>query len=289
MRKTQSSMNLLDIIHRQQPPAPWAEGEKIPWNDPAFSQRMLQEHLSQAHDAASRRSEKIDQHVQWIHQSVLAGQPSKILDLGCGPGLYASRLAGLGHTCTGIDFSPASIAYAQQHAKENRLSCTYLESDLRLAEFGAGFDLAMFIYGEFNVFNPGDARLILDKARRALQPGGKLLLEVHTFAAVQQLGQQPAAWWSDEHGLFSDQPHLGLKESFWDADQQVATERYYIIDAATHAVTRCTASTQAYSGDDYRALLQASGFSQPTFFSSLRGALDQSQSDFFAILCNVEQ
>ena len=49
-------MNLMDVIDRESPPVPWAEGEKIPWSDPAFSQRMLQEHLSQEHDAASRRA-----------------------------------------------------------------------------------------------------------------------------------------------------------------------------------------------------------------------------------------
>ncbi len=32
----------------------WNEGYKIPWNDPAFSERMLQEHLSQDHELASR-------------------------------------------------------------------------------------------------------------------------------------------------------------------------------------------------------------------------------------------
>lgn len=56
-------MKLIDIIHRQPNPQPWSEGEKIPWNDPAFSKRMLKEHLSQAHDAASRRSETIDAQV----------------------------------------------------------------------------------------------------------------------------------------------------------------------------------------------------------------------------------
>ena len=48
-------MNLKDIVHRNQNPDPWAEGDNIPWNDPGFSARMLAEHLSQAHDAASRR------------------------------------------------------------------------------------------------------------------------------------------------------------------------------------------------------------------------------------------
>ena len=86
-------MNLLDVINRTDIPAPWSEGEKIPWDDPAFSERMLREHLSQEHDAASRRFEKIDAHVDWIHHELLSGRATRILDLGCGPGLYASRLA----------------------------------------------------------------------------------------------------------------------------------------------------------------------------------------------------
>ena len=103
-------MKLMDIVRRQRVPKPWSEGEKIPWNDPEFSRRMLDEHLSQAHDAASRRFEIIDKHVDWIHTHVLKGNPTRILDLGCGPGLYTNRLARLGHHCVGIDFSPASIA-----------------------------------------------------------------------------------------------------------------------------------------------------------------------------------
>ncbi len=109
-------MELIELIRRPRTPEPWAEGEKIPWSDPGFSQRMLNEHLSQAHDAASRRFEIIDQQVEWIHHQVLKGKPGRVLDLGCGPGLYTSRLAKLGHACTGIDFSPASIAYARQQA-----------------------------------------------------------------------------------------------------------------------------------------------------------------------------
>lgn len=41
------------MINRTKIPEPWSEGEKIPWNEPAFSERMLKEHLSQNHDAAS--------------------------------------------------------------------------------------------------------------------------------------------------------------------------------------------------------------------------------------------
>src|SRR5512133_3667932 len=114
-------MNLLDIVQRERP-EPWAEGDNIPWNEPGFSQRMLKEHLSQTHDAASRRTEIIERHVVFIHGEVLGGPPGRVLDLGCGPGLYANRLARLGHTVYGIDFSPASIEYARATAAHEGLS-----------------------------------------------------------------------------------------------------------------------------------------------------------------------
>ena len=278
-------MNLIDIIHRQAVPIPWSEGEKIPWNDPGFSQRMLLEHLSQEHDAASRRNQTIDRHVAWIHHSVLSDQPTRILDLGCGPGLYTSQLAKLGHACVGIDFSPASINYARECAQVDQLQCSYLQQDIRDADFGHGYGLGMFIFGEFNVFRQTDARLILEKAHQALAENGRLLLEVHTFMAVQAIGKQAASWYSTESGLFSDRPHICLTENFWDDQQNVATERYFILDGLTGSVTRYASSTQAYTDEQYRSLLEKCGFGEVMFYPSLSGDRDDSQSDFIVLAC----
>ncbi len=277
-------MNLIDIVRRQSVPRPWAEGEKIPWDDPDFSERMLSEHLSQAHDAASRRFEIIDGHVGWIHNQVLRGNPARILDLGCGPGLYTSRLARLGHHCVGIDFSPASIAYAREQAEEAGLKCTYLEQDIRTANYGAEYRLVMSIFGEFNVFRPEEAKGILTKACRALTPNGFLLLEPHAFDTVVEIGSRPSSWYSTEKGLFSSEPHLCLQESFWDADHNVAIERYYVIDAATGKVTFNSSSMQAYTNKEYRSLLAECGFGEVTFFPSLGEDADSPQGDFIAIL-----
>jgi SAM-dependent methyltransferase len=277
-------MNLLDLVNRPPVPAPWEEGDNIPWNDPAFSKRMLREHLSQAHDAASRRFEKIDLQVGWIHQHLLAGQPSRVLDLGCGPGLYMERLARLGHTCRGIDFSPASIAYASEVAQRENLSCSYLCQDLRQAEFGHGFGMAMLIFGEFNVFRPADGRSILVKAWQALEPGGWLLLEPHPFEMIRRMGEQPTSWYSTSGGLFSDDPHLVLEESIWDAEKSVAMFRYFVLEATSGAITRYAQSMQAYTDDRYRALLAECGFGNIRFYPSLGGDEETGQSDLIAIV-----
>lgn len=251
------------IVNRTYHAVSW---QKIPWDDPDFSRRMLREHLTQEHDAASRRATIIDQQVAWIHENVLAAKPALVLDLGCGPGLYTARLAALGHTCTGIDFSPASIEYARQHSP-----CTYRQGDVRAVPFGEGYDMAMMIYGELNTFIVADAQLILDKAFAALKPGGALVLEPHTYDGVARIGSQPRSWYSAAAGLFSEQPYLCLQEAFF--DDNCAVSRHYVIDAETGAVTPYASMLRAYTEADYRRLLQ--NFRDVTFYPSLANDADQ--------------
>lgn len=277
-------MELNDILNRNPLPAPWSEGEKIPWNDPEFSKRMLREHLSQQHDAASRRFEIIDRHCAWIHTHILGGRAARILDLGCGPGLYAQRLVRLGHQYTGLDFSPASIAYAREQTSAAGLECRFELADLRSVDFGSGFDLVMLIFGEFNVFQPADARRILEKAHAALLPGGQLLLEVQTQESVREQGQESPSWFSSPGGLFSDRPHLCLSESFWHEDQAVAIKRYYVIDAQSHAVQQINECVLAYSETQLRSLLTTSGFSKSTLHPGLAGANGPRQGGMFVLV-----
>jgi SAM-dependent methyltransferase len=266
------NLDLLHIVNRQSPPVPWGEGENIPWNEPAFSERMLREHLSQEHDAASRRATIIDAHVAWIHQEVLDGRVGRVLDLGCGPGLYASRLARRGHTCVGIDWGPASIAHARRTAADEGLSCRYLLEDIRAADYGVGYDLAMLIFGEFNVFQPADARLLLTKMVAALRPGGQALIEYQTEESVRRLASVGPSWYSSASGLFYDLPHLCLEERFWDEASATGTTRFYIVDAATGDVVAHVLTAQAYTQPQLEAVLRQAGLADARWTPSLTGA-----------------
>jgi SAM-dependent methyltransferase len=245
---------------------------------------MLNEHLSQEHDAASRRLGIVEQHVTWIHQQLLFGEPASILDLGCGPGLYANSLAMLGHVCLGIDYSPASIEYARTQASRGALASSYIRDDIRNAEYGAGYDLVMHIFGEFNVFRSVDASLILKKANHALVDGGLLLLEPHNFEAVRQLGLAPPSWYTAESGLFAEYPHICFKESIWRPEDATATIRYYVLDATTGEVNRYAQSMKAYKDDQYRQILHEHGFGEVDYFPSLGGVQDEASGNLFAIV-----
>lgn len=240
---------------------------------------MLKEHLSQVHDRASRRSEVIDDQVEWIHRQVLRGRPSKILDLGCGPGLYTSRFAARGHQPRGIDYGPASIEYAN-----STFDIEHVLADVREADFGAGNDLVMMIYGEINVFRRSDALAILSKARDSLSEGGHVLLEPHVSEAVRDMGYQPDSWEAHESGLFSDRPHVLLEEIFWSDEQQAATMRYWVVDAERAVVTRYAQSMQHYTMPEYRQLLADAGLKLDYTAPSLDGSA--TSGSFFALVAS---
>lgn len=63
----------------------------------------------------------------WIHRQVLAGRPTKILELCCGAGPHISQLARLGHACVGVDFAPVFISYATDTARKEGLNCDYFQ------------------------------------------------------------------------------------------------------------------------------------------------------------------
>ena len=262
---------------------------RIPWDDPDFSTRMLREHLAQVHDRASRRFEIIDRQVAWIHGSVLQGKPGRILDLGCGPGLYTSRLARLGHHCVGVDFSPASIAHAEAEARDAGLACTYQLADLRSVDFERdfehGFDAALLLFGEVNTFAPAELESLLGRVRGAVRDEGKLVLEPQSSEAVQATGEEPPVWTAQGAGLFSDAPHLTLRESAWHPEQSATTERYFVYGAA--GTPRVYAqSTRAYSDAELEALLTTAGFAIIGHYESIG---DESEADLFGLVAEATQ
>lgn len=255
-------MKLIDLFEKKPRRRKYWDGKyKIPWDEPGFSKRMLREHLTQDHNRASRRLEIIDQHVEWIHSEVLGSKPSRILDLGCGPGFYTRKLAALGHKCVGIDFGPASTDYAVRYAPRDG-SCTYTLGDIRTEEYGDGFDLIMMIFGEFNAFSKKEAETILTEAHASLDPGGQLLVEAHTFETVRRIGMTPGSWYRAGAGLFSDKPHICLIENVWDEKARVAASEFVVIDAATYEVERYRNTLQAYTSDGYSSILKWAGFSR---------------------------
>jgi SAM-dependent methyltransferase len=242
-------VDIRDLI----PAIPWRPWEgRLPWDDPAFSERMLAEHLSQDHDLASRRSEQIDRHAAWLH-SLVGERPTRVLDLGCGPGLYTSRLAALGHECVGVDFAPAAIGYARTEARRRGLACEYRLENVLSADVESGFGLVTLLFGDLDTLPLSDAERVLEKMAGTLGPGGVGVIEVHTRVAVYRMGTGAHGRRALAAGLFAPRPHVLLEESNWLPDAQIGQRRFWVVDAATANVRMHSVTTQAR---DYRPVLE---------------------------------
>ncbi len=252
-------MNINKLISQHLPIRLLPNESKIPWNDADFSQRMLENHLSQEHDWASRKLAVIERQVDWLCSQLAPG--AKVLDLGCGPGFYTQLLAKRGFCCTGVDFSPASIAYAQQQAQAAGLDIDYQLLDVRSYRPTKKFDFIMMTFGELNVFSTADAKSLLKHCANWLMPNGKLLVEVHSFDEVKRQGQAEPSWQRHSQGLFLDAPHLLLTEHAWDEALQTSSTLFWVIEE-NGKVTRFGSRMQAWQDEEYLQLLNECGFNK---------------------------
>ncbi|MBO2601861.1 class I SAM-dependent methyltransferase [Shewanella algae] len=252
-------MNINKLISQHLPIRLLPNESKIPWNDADFSHRMLENHLSQEHDWASRKLAVIERQVDWLCSQLAPG--AKVLDLGCGPGFYTQLLAKRGFCCTGVDFSPASITYAQQQAQTAGLDIDYQLLDVRSYRPTKKFDFIMMTFGELNVFSAADAKSLLKDCANWLTPNGKLLVEVHSFDEVKRQGQAEPSWQRHSQGLFLDAPHLLLTEHAWDEALQTSSTLFWVIEE-NGKVTRFGSRMQAWQDEEYLQLLNECGFNK---------------------------
>lgn len=280
------------IAAAPRPPVPWRDGQQIPWNDPAFSERILRVHLDQTTHMASRSREVIVSHVRWLRQMMreeFGDDPARrrVLDVGCGPGLYCHELARHGYRTVGFDFSPAALAHAEREAAAEKLDCRFFDLDLnRLGEASpagqaaaaplaaAGpFDAVTFWFGELHSFPEATVRRFLPRLAALLAPGGLFVLEYQPYALY--LREDLQEWRACDSSAFSDRPHLWLQEYHWDEGQQAEINVHWIIDAATGELSRYAQCSRAYRDRELVALFADAGLVRPAFYPPITGVSER--------------
>jgi 2-polyprenyl-3-methyl-5-hydroxy-6-metoxy-1,4-benzoquinol methylase len=159
-------VNAIERVARR--PSLFAPHDVPFWDDPYISQQMLVAHLDPTTDAASRRPDTIDRTVEWLVSALPLAPGQKVLDLGCGPGLYCTRLSQRGLAVTGMDISANSIAYARRQADENQLPVEYVCRDYLSLDAVDEFDAVLLIYYDFGVLSNEHRDDLLRRIRRAL-------------------------------------------------------------------------------------------------------------------------
>ncbi|TAN37902.1 MAG: methyltransferase domain-containing protein [Nitrospirae bacterium] len=99
-----------------------------------------------------------------------------MLDLGGGPGTNAMAMAKQGVNATIFDL-PATIAIARKVARQEGVSgLRFIEGDFHVDDIGSGYDLIL-ISQIFHAYSPGENMDLLSKCRKALNPGGRVVVQ----------------------------------------------------------------------------------------------------------------
>lgn len=103
----------------------------------------------------------------------------RVLDLACGHGRIANRLAARGALVTGLDATERFLEVARSDAAARGVSVDYYQGDMRDLPWSGEFDRIVNWFTAYGYFTDADNRRVLAEAARALKPGGRLLIEVN--------------------------------------------------------------------------------------------------------------
>lgn len=153
-----------------------------------------------------------------------AGRANSILDLGCGTGLFLSRIP-KPHLATGVDPAGAMLEIARQ--QQNGGKVNWIEADARTLRIDARFELIVLTGHAFQVFlTHEDQRAVLKTIATHLAPGGTFVFDTRNPGA-----QEWRSWTPDQtrHGI--EHPRLGPITTWNDVEYD---EKTAVVTYETH-------------------------------------------------------
>lgn len=236
----------------------YARSENNIWTDPHLAKGMLAAHLNESHDAATRGPASVDATVAWIREA--SGGRGRLLDLGCGPGVYARRFYDAGYAVSGVDISAGSIAYAVEAAAAAGQAIEYRVADYLRDPLGGPYDLAACIYCDVGALTPAERDAFLARTRDALADGGLLFFDV--FGPGLCARRREGRSWSAEAGggFWSPKPHIEISEERRFPAARAWGSRSVIIEEDVPGYKEYITWDTYYDEPAIRAVLAGAGF-----------------------------
>ncbi|MDR2920080.1 MAG: class I SAM-dependent methyltransferase [Tannerella sp.] len=226
------------------------------WTEPYIQQQMLYEHLNPESDGASRNRNSILKIVGFINEHIKPG--IRLLDLGCGPGLYAELLKDQGYEVTGIDFNKVSINYARQQRKD----IYYIHGDY-IRQYPKGtYDMVMMIYCDMGTHSDHDRDTLLRNIHGSLTTGGKLIFDVFTEELINDK-QEGKNWdYNPSGGFWSNDEYVLLSQTFHYPQNRCFAYQYNLL--TKNKVKHFIVWERYYSETEIISILREAGFRKVT-------------------------
>lgn len=272
------------LAHITDTPELFSNREHSFWADPYVSEHVLNAHVDPDSEVASRTHEDIRATVEFLDAHMHPdGKGGRVLDIGCGPGLYAEKLGERGYTVTGLDISPASLEYATKRNESLGLNNTFRRADFLTAEFGSSFDLAVQVYGEFGTVTPDELRGVLARVHGSLKPGGALVFDVFTKTYVDRVRTGHDWYVSLEDGFWQAEPHMVIEQTFRYEPQRASVARYTVVNE-DGTFRQFSVWWISYDAEQIRDLVTECGFTAVELYGSIWGDELREDGEWIAVV-----
>jgi ubiquinone/menaquinone biosynthesis C-methylase UbiE len=174
-----------------------------------------------------------------------------VLDLACGHGRIANRLAQRGARVTGLDATPLFLKHARRDAAKRGIEVDYVSGDMRSLPWPEHrFERVISWFTSFGYFDDTDNQKVLSEAHRVLRPGGLLLVENNNLAELLPR-------WLPAVVMERDGDFMIDRSIFEPATGRAVTERTCVRDGQ---VRRFNFSVRMFIAVELKGWLLAAGF-----------------------------
>jgi len=157
------------------------------------------------HEYGWKTAEPQDDHgYTWPAIRVLLPQEKlRVLDVGCGTGVIASRLASLGHDVVGVDVAEDGIRLARSAYPGIRFEIASAYDDLR--EIAGAVDVVISSEVIEHLYSP---QRYLENIHSVLVPGGAVIITTPYHGYLKNLALSVFNKWDDHHTVDWEGGHI---------------------------------------------------------------------------------
>ena len=209
--------------------------------------------------------EKSAAEVEFLVEELGLQSGQSVLDLPCGHGRHSIEFARRGLRVVGVDLNEEPLEKAYWAAREAGVKVDLRRVDMREIEFREEFDAVFNLWTSFGYFeNEAEDRLVLDRAFRALRPGGAFVLEtVNLYAVLRRFEPRSRHELGDGRML--------LEERSFDPFTARMTSGWTLIEPTGERVEMAFA-TRAYTLVELVRMLTSVGFEVDRAFGDYQGS-----------------
>ena len=205
-------------------------------------------------DDPRRPHSQIKTQIDGVERFLRLEPRSRVLDLGCGSGRRTIELARRGHRVLGVDPDERALSVARAAAKGEKLHVHFTKADTRAISYRAEIDAVVSLDGAFGQLpNDRDDQRCLEAARKALKPGGQLLIDTLNKEWLMR-HFEPNYWEQGEEGKDA----VVLDQINFDFERGRLDNRRVIVDADGKR-TPSFVSVRVYTLTELKAQLERAG------------------------------